>query len=61
MTMTATNNMPAIGDVLIWEFLEPVKLRQSALAKALGIPQNPLSDIINGRRKPRKWLFIQGS
>ena len=48
--MALTNNLPTIGEVLASEFLEPMKISQNALAKALGIPQNRLSDIINGKR-----------
>ena len=48
--MAYTNNLPVIGEVLASEFLEPLNISQNALAKALGIPQNRLSDIINGKR-----------
>jgi addiction module HigA family antidote len=48
--MTA-NNVPVIGEVLCREFLEPMNISQNALAKAIGIPQNRLSDIINGKRR----------
>jgi len=48
--MAYTNNIPAIGEVLASEFLEPMNISQNALAKALGIPQNRLSDIIKGKR-----------
>ena len=48
--MIIDNNVPTIGEVLALEFLEPLKISQNALAKALGIPQNQLSDIINGKR-----------
>lgn len=46
----AIDNVPTIGEVLVVEFLEPLNISQNALAKALGIPQNRLSDIINGKR-----------
>ena len=48
--MAVTNILPTIGEVLASEFLEPMNISQNALAKALGIPQNRLSDIINGKR-----------
>jgi addiction module HigA family antidote len=48
--MASMKNIPAIGEVLASEFLEPMNISQNALAKALGIPQNRLSDIINGKR-----------
>lgn len=48
--MTNNKNIPNIGEVLASEFLEPMNISQNSLAKALGIPQNRLSDIINGKR-----------
>ena len=48
--MTNFDNLPTVGEVLASEFLEPMSISQNALAKALGIPQNRLSDIINGKR-----------
>jgi addiction module HigA family antidote len=42
--------VPNIGEVLMREFLGPMDISQNGLAEALGIPQNRLSDIINGRR-----------
>jgi len=48
--MTHETNVPTIGEVLASEFLEPMNISQNALAKALGIPQNRISDIINGKR-----------
>jgi addiction module HigA family antidote len=50
LKMIHANNMPTIGEVLASEFLKPMSISQNALAKALGIPQNRLSDIINGKR-----------
>jgi len=47
--MTKTN-IPNIGEVLAKEFLEPMNISQNSLAMALGIPQNRLSEIINGKR-----------
>jgi len=47
---TYIDNIPTVGEVLASEFLEPMNISQNALAKALGIPQNRLSDIINGKR-----------
>lgn len=48
--MAHTDNIPSIGEVLALEFLEPMKISQSSLARAIGIPQNRISDIINGKR-----------
>ena len=48
--MIKINNIPNIGEVLAAEFLEPMNISQNYLAKELGIPQNRLSEIINGKR-----------
>ena len=48
--MTNVPNVPTVGEVLASEFLQPMNISQNALAKALGIPQNRLSDIVNGKR-----------
>ena len=48
--MPKNDNVPNIGEVLVEEFLGPMNISQNALAKAPGIPQNRLSDIINGKR-----------
>ena len=48
--MSGLKSIPAVGEVLASEFLEPMNISQNTLAKALGIPQNRLSDIINGKR-----------
>ena len=48
--MAYTNDLPTVGEVLDAEFLKPLNISQNALAKELGIPQNRLSDIINGKR-----------
>ena len=48
--MPKNDAVPNIGEVLAEEFLGPMHISQNALAKALGIPQNRLSDIINGKR-----------
>ena len=48
--MGLTDNLPTIGEVLALEFLVPMNISQNALAKALGISQNRLSDIINRKR-----------
>ena len=48
--MTDIDNLPTIGEVLDLEFLKPLNISQNALAKALGIPQNRISEIVNGKR-----------
>jgi addiction module HigA family antidote len=38
------------GDVLREDFLKPLKLSQYALAKAIGVPQIRVSEIVNAKR-----------
>ena len=63
------------GEVLDEEYLQPLGLSASALAGALGVPANRISDIVRGRRDisadtairlgryfgvdPRFWLNLQ--
>jgi len=39
-----------VGKVLLEEFMEPYKLSQNALAKAIGVAPSRITDIVNGRR-----------
>ena len=39
-----------VGKILFDEFMEPYKLSQNALAKAIGVAPSRITDIINGRR-----------
>ena len=39
-----------IGKILSEEFMEPYKLSQNALAKAIGVAPSRITDIVNGRR-----------
>ncbi len=63
------------GEVLAEEYLAPLGLSATALARAIGVPANRVSDIIRGRRgltadtairlgvffgvDPRFWLNLQ--
>jgi addiction module HigA family antidote len=38
------------GEILLHEFLLPAAITQSALAHALGIPQNRVNEIVKGKR-----------
>lgn len=38
------------GDVLSEDFLKPLELSQYALAKAIGVPQIRISEIVRGKR-----------
>jgi addiction module HigA family antidote len=39
-----------IGKILFEEFIEPYKLSQNALAKAICVASSRITDIVNGRR-----------
>ena len=39
-----------IGKILFEEFMEPYKLSQNALAKAIGVAPSRITDIVNNRR-----------
>jgi addiction module HigA family antidote len=39
-----------VGKILFEEFMEPYKLSQNALAKAIGVAPSRITDIVNGRR-----------
>ena len=45
--MTNIGNSLTIGEVLDFEFLKPLNISQNVHAKALGIPQNRINEIIN--------------
>ncbi len=38
------------GEILLYEILEPMGLRQYALAKAIGVPPQRIGEIVHGRR-----------
>jgi len=48
--VTRLLNNPHPGEILNEEFLEPLALSQNALAQAIGVPANRISEIIRGRR-----------
>ena len=41
---------PHPGEILMAEFLEPMKLSQSALARAIGVPPRRINEIVLGKR-----------
>jgi len=48
--MTSLLHNPHPGEILKEEFLEPLGLSQLALAEAISVPANRISEIIRGRR-----------
>ena len=41
---------PTPGDILSLEFLEPMRISQNALARAIGVPPRRINEIVHGRR-----------
>src|SRR5215212_9099851 len=48
-TTTSLHN-PHPGEILLLEFLEPMGLSQSALARAIGVPPRRINEIVLGKR-----------
>jgi antitoxin HigA-1 len=48
-TTTELNN-PKPGDVLLEDFLAPLGMSQSALARAIGVPPRRINEIVLGKR-----------
>lgn len=75
--MTKPASLVHPGIILREEFFEPLGITQLAAAKATGIPQSRLSEILGGRRSitadtaarlgrffqvdPRNWLNLQAA
>ena len=41
---------PTPGDVLLEDFLKPLDMSQSALARAIGVPPRRINEIVLGKR-----------
>ena len=41
---------PTPGEILVEEFLKPMELSQSALARAIGVPPRRINEIVLGKR-----------
>ena len=41
---------PHVGEILLAEFLAPLGLSQSALARAIGVPPRRINEIVLGKR-----------
>ena len=41
---------PAPGEILLEEFLKPMGITQYRLAKAIGVPQRRIGEIVSGKR-----------
>jgi antitoxin HigA-1 len=49
-TTTDLLHNPRPGEILTGEFLEPMKLSQTALARAIGVPPRRINEIVLGKR-----------
>jgi antitoxin HigA-1 len=51
-SVTITDRVPPIhpGEILWFDFMEPLKLSQNALARALGVPPRRINEIVHGKR-----------
>lgn len=41
---------PTPGDILLHDFLEPLEMSQTALARAIGVPPRRINEIVLGKR-----------
>lgn len=49
--MLMTKRKPApIGEILVEEFMEPLRITQGALAEAMGVPRKHVNELCNNRR-----------
>jgi addiction module HigA family antidote len=50
------------GQILLQEFLEPLRLTQAELARALGIPLNRVNELVRGKRgiTPETAILLAG-
>ncbi len=49
-TTTELLGNPTPGDVLLEDFLRPLEMSQSALARAIGVPPRRINEIVLGKR-----------
>jgi antitoxin HigA-1 len=49
-TTTELLRNPSPGEILLEEFLKPMDLSQSALARAIGVPPRRINEIVLGKR-----------
>jgi addiction module HigA family antidote len=49
-TTTDLLHNPHPGEILLEDFLEPMKLSQTAVARAIGVPPRRINEIVLGKR-----------
>jgi hypothetical protein len=71
ITTTELLPNPHPGEILLKEFLHPMTLSQTALARAIGVPPRRINEIVLGKRaihrrhrsasrplfRPQRWVF----
>src|SRR5687768_6458504 len=50
ITMSANLNKMTPGEILLEDYMKPMRLTQNALARALGVPPRRVNEIIHGKR-----------
>lgn len=48
--MVVIKNPPHPGEVLLEDFLKPMRISQNAFAKHIGVPFRRVNEIVNGKR-----------
>src|SRR6185437_16126722 len=49
--MLVTKRRPVpVGEILVEEFMHPLRLTQAALAEAMGVPRKHVNELCNGKR-----------
>jgi len=50
--MLITKRRPtSVGEILVQEFMTPLKLTQGQLSEAMGVPRKHVNELCNGRRR----------
>ena len=60
-TMAERLPNPHPGEILLQDFLKPMSLTQTALARAIGVPPRRINEIVLGKRGPSPPTPICGS
>ena len=50
ITIEGTLHNPHAGEILAEEFMQPLRLSQNALARAIGVPPRRINEIVLGKR-----------
>jgi addiction module HigA family antidote len=50
MMLTTKRKPASVGEILVEEFMEPMRLTQGVLAEAMGVPRKHVNELCNDRR-----------